>query len=243
MIFPDEKSSPKTLGFRWSTLRILFVLAILIVTLVVWQSATYFLVARKALQYNKLKAEYDLLLQQVQKLDEYERELQKLKQYSRKIRSLLSNYIQISEADTAISTSLLSGRDFLIESIYENIPSMAPVKGYVSRGFETDSHPAVDIAAPAGTPVVAVSDGRVVFSGWDHEYGYSIVLYHGFGFFSVYKHNQRNIVKDNELVRKGQVIALLGGSGELSTGPHLHLEIWYENRPENPLNYIGLINN
>ena len=99
-------------------------------------------------------------------------------------------------------------------------------------------HYALDIAVKTGTPVKAISDGTVIFAEWTAETGHVIILEHAKGFISVYKHNGGLHKQQGDLVKSGEVIASSGSTGELSTGPHLHFELWNDGYPVNPINFI-----
>lgn len=115
----------------------------------------------------------------------------------------------------------------------------APITGSLSQTYNPeDKHFAVDIVAKTGTPVKAVADGTVVFSEWTAETGYVLILKHSNEFLSVYKHNGNLLKQQGDLVKSGEVIASVGSTGELTTGPHLHFELWSGGYAVNPLNYI-----
>lgn len=131
---------------------------------------------------------------------------------------------------------------FAIENNNTNnikIVFFAPLNGTISQNFESNTkHFAVDIVAKTGTPVKAVADGTVIFSGWTAETGYVILLKHNKDFISVYKHNG-NLLKDQgDFVKSGEVIASVGATGELTTGTHLHFELWKGGYAVNPSNFI-----
>ena len=114
-----------------------------------------------------------------------------------------------------------------------------PVNGSISSGFEpNEKHFAVDIVVPTNTPVKATSDGRVLFASWTSDAGYVITIDHGDELVSVYKHNSSLTKSQGDFVRSREVIAISGASGELSTGPHLHFELWSNGTPLNPTNFI-----
>ena len=114
-----------------------------------------------------------------------------------------------------------------------------PVNGSISSGFEpNEKHFAVDIVVPTNTPVKATSDGRVLFASWTSDAGYVIIIDHGDELVSVYKHNSSITKSQGDFVRSREVIAISGASGELSTGPHLHFELWSNGTPLNPTNFI-----
>jgi len=115
----------------------------------------------------------------------------------------------------------------------------APITGSLSQTFNAnDKHFAVDIVAKTGTPIKAVADGTVIFSEWTAETGYVIILKHANEYISVYKHNGNLLKQQGDLVKSGEVIASVGSTGELTTGPHLHFELWSGGYAVNPLNYI-----
>lgn len=115
----------------------------------------------------------------------------------------------------------------------------APITGSLSQSFNANNkHFAVDIVAKTGTPIKAVADGTVIFSEWTAETGYVIILKHSNGYISVYKHNGNLLKQQGDLVKSGEVIASVGSTGELTTGPHLHFELWSGGYAVNPLNYI-----
>jgi murein DD-endopeptidase MepM/ murein hydrolase activator NlpD len=118
-----------------------------------------------------------------------------------------------------------------------------PVHGRLTSGFGERFHPilgyrrmheGVDLAASAGTPIVAAADGRVVGAGWHGGYGQEVQIAHAGGLQTIYGHMSRIAARAGELVRKGQVIGYVGSTG-LSTGPHLHFEVMKNGRPVNPM--------
>lgn len=131
---------------------------------------------------------------------------------------------------------------FLLSEGLENrakVVFFAPITGNVTQGFNTkDKHFAIDIVAKIDTPVKTVADGTVVLAEWTAETGYVIAVQHANDFVSVYKHNGNLLKEQGDFVKSGEVIASIGSTGELSTGPHLHFELWNNGYPVNPLNYI-----
>ena len=120
-----------------------------------------------------------------------------------------------------------------------NFVLFAPVKGTISEGYDPKKkHFAVDIVTIKGSPVKAVTDGTVIFAGWTADTGYVIILEHKNDLISAYKHNASLNKEQGELVKEGEVIATVGNTGELTTGPHLHFELWSAGYPINPTNFI-----
>lgn len=120
-----------------------------------------------------------------------------------------------------------------------NYALFPPVKGTVTEGYSVrDKHFGVDIAAVENAPVKTVSDGTVIFAEWTAETGNVIIVEHSYGLVSIYKHNSRLTKEQGERIKKGEVIATVGSTGEYSTGPHLHFELWSDGQPVNPSDFI-----
>jgi murein DD-endopeptidase MepM/ murein hydrolase activator NlpD len=131
---------------------------------------------------------------------------------------------------TKVNSKALLGNTFLF----------TPLKGMVVNKFgEPRGHYGVDIVAGPGARVSAVMDGVVIFSGWTVETGYVIEIQHANNLISMYKHNERLLKTTGEHVKAGEAIANVGNSGELTTGPHLHFELWYNGVPLDPQEYIS----
>lgn len=114
-----------------------------------------------------------------------------------------------------------------------------PLKGIVTSEFNpSENHFGIDIVAPENEVVKATMDGIVLFSSWTIETGHVIVIQHQQNFNSVYKHNSVLLKREGAFVRAGEPIAIVGGSGEYSTGPHLHFELWHNGSPVNPRDYM-----
>ena len=114
-----------------------------------------------------------------------------------------------------------------------------PVKGGLSSGFDYESkHYGVDIAMPENSPVHSISEGIVVFAEWTSETGFVIILEHLNGLTSIYKHNSSIIKTQGDRIETGEIIAFTGNTGSLTTGPHLHFELWFRGEPVDPESYI-----
>lgn len=125
-------------------------------------------------------------------------------------------------------------RDLPIEGLH----FFAPLKGVVSQGYDAALHPYIDIAAPEGSVVKATLDGTVIFAGWSDETGYTIQIQHDGDIVSIYKHNDKLLKKTGDKVTAGSPIALVGNTGELTTGDHLHFELWHKGKTVDPTLYI-----
>jgi lipoprotein NlpD len=114
-----------------------------------------------------------------------------------------------------------------------------PVSGVISSHYDADiRHYGVDLVAAPKESVLATLEGTVTFTGYDPQYGNVIQIQHKNGFISIYKHNELLLKRMGDQVMAGEAIALLGNTGNLSTGPHLHFELWYKGIPVNPEEYI-----
>ena len=158
--------------------------------------------------------------------------------------------IELSELDVNISVEDSALRKIVeIEDRFNIIESdknkisidlISPANGLISEGFNfSNKHFGVDIVLKERTPIKSISDGIVIFSAWSLNYGYTVVVHHKNKLTSIYKHNESIKVKKGDFVMSGEVIALSGNTGELTTGPHLHFEIWDSQGPLNPEDLIS----
>lgn len=171
-----------------------------------------------------------------------------------KIDSLI-NAAQASRIATADAADLLSKDSLLREVVreeeefgisarnkrdlpIEGLHFFTPLKGVVSQGYDANIHPYIDITAPAGSVVKATLDGTVIFSGWSEEAGNTIQIQHESDIVSIYKHNEKLLKKVGEKVTAGAPIALVGNTGDISTGTHLHFELWHKGETVDPTLYI-----
>lgn len=155
---------------------------------------------------------------------------------------IIDSLLNASKEDSIFREKIESQDRFPIQNnaaTNVKIVFFAPLTGTISENFDTKSkHLAVDIVAKIGTPVKATADGTVVFSGWNIETGYVIILKHAHNYISVYKHNGTLLKEQGDFVKSGEVIANVGSTGELTTGPHLHFELWSGSYAVNPTNLI-----
>ena len=114
-----------------------------------------------------------------------------------------------------------------------------PLKGVVSSQFKTnEQHYGVDVLGPENESIKATLDGTVVLATWSSETGYTLTVQHTNNLISVYKHNSVLLKKVGDYVKAGEAIAIIGNSGEQTTGPHLHFELWYNGKAMNPQDYM-----
>lgn len=140
---------------------------------------------------------------------------------------------QYEESEKYNLSSIASQPDVMGLNFYR------PTRGMVSAHFDVEKkHFGTDIAANPNESVLATMDGTVILSAYTAETGYLIGVQHKQDFISIYKHCGSLLKKEGDHVKGGEAIALVGNSGTLSTGPHLHFELWYKGQPVNPEKYI-----
>jgi murein DD-endopeptidase MepM/ murein hydrolase activator NlpD len=121
----------------------------------------------------------------------------------------------------------------------KNLYFYIPLKGLITNKFDaTKGHYGIDLVSQPNARISAVLSGTVLFAGWTLETGYVIYLQHGNNLISAYKHNAALLKKTGDRVNGGEAIAIIGNTGEVTTGPHLHFELWHEGKPIDPEQYI-----
>jgi len=141
-----------------------------------------------------------------------------------------------NRTDATIGLGTVLSREQSLEQLF----FMPPVSGEVMSPFDLQKdHFGVDVAAPKNTAVKAAADGVVISSGYTVETGYSIAIQHPNNVVTMYKHNSVLFKKAGSAVKAGEAIAIIGNTGENTSGPHLHFELWYRGRAVNPSDYIN----
>lgn len=120
----------------------------------------------------------------------------------------------------------------------EGMHFFTPIKGVISQNYDMALHPAIDVTAPSGSVVSSVYDGFVIYTGWDEGKGNVVMIQHPGNVISIYGHNQKILKTPGETVKAGTPIALVGNTGSLSTGEHLHFELWCNGESLDPTKYI-----
>ena len=153
---------------------------------------------------------------------------------------------KISKEDSLLRLEVMKQEQFNVGSPsnrvnqIEGLHFFPPVKGIVSDGFNlATNHPYIDIAAPANSVVSAVLDGTVIMATWTDETGFTIQIQHSNDLISIYKHNSKLLKRTGDKVKAGTAISLVGSTGTLSTGAHLHFELWYKGVAVDPAKYIN----
>lgn len=115
----------------------------------------------------------------------------------------------------------------------------SPITGFISDRYDVKKgHLGVDIVAKANEPIKCIADGTVIFSSWTQDSGYVIMVQHRGNLISSYKHNAQLLKKVGTFVSGGEIISIVGNSGELTNGPHLHFELWYNGNSLNPEEFV-----
>jgi murein DD-endopeptidase MepM/ murein hydrolase activator NlpD len=179
-----------------------------------------------------------------QKVEELESKIQANDTYTLGLKNMLQSIKATSpDEKTTISVSKKISNAEIVEAMkqreLDHLIFATPISGPISAEYDASTgHLGTDILAPKGTPVKSIMEGYVVAAETTIESGNTVMIQHPKNIVSVYKHNSVNLVKQGQKVATGQAIGIVGNTGEKSSGPHLHLELWYDGQPVNPKNYI-----
>ena len=241
IIIPDDEQDSWSIRLRKVSLQ--FVGVVLIALALVSISTLLFYIPKLS-HFRKIETNYKKLISERLQVFELSKELKRIKQMDQLVRNTLGEKLDIDDE------ILIEDSTFLLFEVPEkrisqlkNIPSHPPISGYITKhlrstdNFLKETHHGIDIVAKESDPIMASAKGVVVFSGWNYEYGNMIILYHGDGYFTHYGHNMKNLKYQLDIVEKGEIIALVGSTG-ISSGPHLHFEVWREFKPVDPLLYF-----
>lgn len=198
-------------------------------------------------------------------VDSLENEIKTRDDYFEKIRTLFAGEVMPDESqmtDAGLKTHEVKFKSFNADSVFQEkleeeklslsisnsqkrLPSIAnihfftPLRGMITNKFNTKTeHLAVDVVGKLNARISSVLNGTVIFAGWTMETGYSIFIQHENNIVSAYKHNAELLKDVGDKVEAGDVIAIMGNSGELTTGPHLHFELWHNGTALDPETYI-----
>lgn len=211
------------------------------------------------------RAEYrQLLVLTALKIDSLENELMMRDQFFKGIQAIVSG--EVPEDHLLIDTITFSGEvafeRFNYDSIFQDkllaeqtslatvtefnrrpglshIHFFVPVRGVITNSYNpAQEHFGVDLVSEPNARISSVLDGTIIFSGWTIETGYVLYIQHDADLVSAYKHNSELLKSKGDRVKAGEAVAIIGNTGELSTGPHLHFELWHGGTPLNPEFYI-----
>jgi len=121
----------------------------------------------------------------------------------------------------------------------QEIYFFSPISGFVSAPYNVkEGHFGVDIVAKKNEPVKSIADGTVIMASWTQDSGYVIAIQHRGNIISVYKHNAELLKKVGNFVNAGEIISIIGNTGDLTDGPHLHFELWHNGNSLNPEEFV-----
>ena len=262
----NETSYEEVFNFRLSQLHVLTALSVLAVILVVLTILLIaFTDLREFIPGYPDGNMRQMIAQNALRVDSLENELLKRDRFFKSIRLVLNGgdttslersredtaryrndtiRFQISEQENEFRAAIEERERFNLslgmkEQNHDYYNFFPPVEGIVTQSFdEKKRHYGTDIVAKANAKVAAVLDGVVIFTDWTVKTGYVIQVQHTNDLISVYKHNSILLKKQGDYVRAGEVLGVVGNTGEESSGPHLHFELWRAGNPLNPENFI-----
>ena len=254
----DEEDLKEIRSFRVSLLNVyMLVSAILIITGVIIVLLFFFTPIKRLIPgYANVEQNVEFLKLR-DRLDEVEKALELQELYNNSLRKMIKGEVSDDIVLTDLGDQLKvndqlqgvtkAGRispeeigDTKSTKLLGSLFFVPPVTGQISSGFlDVEAHYGVDILAPSDSPIKAIMDGVIVFSDWTMEAGNSIAVQHANNIVSLYKHNSVLLKKAGERVEAGEALAIIGNTGTLTDGPHLHFELWYEGFPVDPEKYIS----
>lgn len=205
------------------------------------------------------------LIEMRQSLDSLETELDERDNYIQNIKRILSGEEQepmgeqdkapaketepnerYAQIDSSFKSEFETGGDFLLTAVNDNLELrevyfFSPVNGYnISAPFDPlNEHYGIDVLSKKDETIKSIADGTVIFADWTQNDGYVVAVQHSQNLISVYKHNSSLTKASGAIVTAGEVLAIIGNTGERTSGPHLHFELWYDGAPVNPEEFIS----
>jgi len=240
LVIPDDDSETSSYSFSKIFIKIAIVFSLITILASI---AIIVKTVPNISKFDSLNKKYNVLAKERIKVLELMGNLEKLNQMDEFVRNSLGSELNFSDKPEIIDSALMLIPETHLISLSDNIPSLAPIEGFISKRMESvisnidNLHGGIDIVALEGTPIRATSSGVVVFSGWTYEMGNLIIIYHGDDYITHYGHNQQNIISRLDIVKKGDIIGYVGNTG-ISSGPHLHFEIWKGDKSIDPLIYF-----
>ena len=243
MIVPDNDGLSKRFSLsRTST----FLVAGLILFIGIMIAVIFSLSIPTYFNYSKMEQRYNEVIGERSEVLELYRDLERIKQIELVVQKALG--ADLSEnLDNSEKLVELKSNEQIRSGYLNNIPSLLPISGIVTQEMiinndnDIVNHYGVDIAVQKGEPIFASASGNIVFADWTPKLGNLVVIYHGEGYFTYYGHNDLIIAELYQFVKIGDVIATSGNSG-ISSGPHLHFEIWKDGVAIDPLLYFPALN-
>lgn len=244
---PPNHAEPSTItmsvfAWKWIRLGILLLVILMAIILITWGVSI-----RRAVLYDEIFNENEQLKKSLQTVNRIHTQLESMQILDSQIRSAIGGTPALNEEDRALLKDRFRKKQMGFSTNVEvdaldliAIPRVFPVTGMITRGFRKDpfagneGHRAIDIAVSEGTPVIASASGTILFAGWSNRYGNMIILGHRTGYTTMYAHCQVLFYAAGDEVKQGEPIALSGNTG-LSTAPHLHFEVWKQEKILDPM--------
>ena len=255
MVVPENESTTRSFTIRTLWLKIIGAAILFIISVAIIVGITYGKLVKTAIDFSNLQEDYQLLISEREKIHEILRDLRTLQFYKKQVTNTLTGYVDLKKIarDTIAIDSPIEEYSFRAREeaeelaiTFKDYPVLSPLDGFITRKLELSggeyNHPGIDIAATKGAPVKAAGGGVVIFSGWNREFGNTIIILHDGGFHTHYSHCQNMLVKAGDAVTPGMVIGTAGNTGIRSSGVHLHFELWKNDLPLDPLKFIKKLN-
>ena len=127
------------------------------------------------------------------------------------------------------------------EDELREIVFFTPLEGIITNNFDPkEDHFGIDIVSQENEPIKALADGIVIMASWTLDGGYVLVIQHSGNLISIYKHNSELLKSVGNFVESGEIVSIIGNTGELTSGPHLHFELWFKEQAVNPEDYVNV---
>lgn len=244
LVILDDDDLREVTSFSFSLLIVYILLSsvMVLLTVMVVSFIVFTPVKRWIPGYGEIK-ENSEFVELTRRIDELEKQVQAHDTYTMGLKNMLKS-IENAEVEQASKSPQPLKNSDVVESMktraLDHLVFASPLSGSISAEYDPSrEHLGTDIIAPKGTAVKSVMEGIVLSAEWSVESGNSVLIQHPRNIVSVYKHNSAILVKPGQKVQTGQAVAIIGNSGEMSSGPHLHFELWYDGQPVNPKNYIS----
>lgn len=261
----DPKNFVEVWSFQSTTLRIisLFIVVLIILTVLFTYLAVsgplsgYFTTNDVPIERKQLEDQrkhIDTLTAKIKSQEEYLSNMTRILQGENPLQDLSDSLVGMPEINyDSLNDKMTDSERELLEKINEDIRSVKsgndklaifgnPVVGEISQNYNKNQHSGIDIVTKKDAEVKACLAGTVIYSGFSRKDGYLIIIDHGNGFLSVNKHCKAVFKKVGDKVQLGDPIAIVGSTGENTSGPHLHFELWHNQKPVNPQDYISFKN-
>ena len=237
LITPDDSTNSRHYYLGKRSILLLSLVVISVVVIAIIAAFSYTSVYVRAMEVEMLRRRNAQLEKEFAKIEEIREALQIAEANNRKIKVMLGIEKTPEPVEPSITDINPNYSEIqVLTELQENIPSLLPTMGQVSRDFGP-GHYGIDIAAPQFSPVIAAASGIVDGTGWDSLYGNYVVVEHNQNYSTFYGHLNSIAVLDGSRVNGGQVIGTVGSTGK-STSPHLHYEVRFRSEPVDPMGYL-----